>query len=609
MPDSRLPQSEQSHFIEVGFDGKPLRPTYVVSNKAHRFTFKAPVLLLGHAYHDGAPVAEAGYEVELENGRVITGRLDTEGKAEVKGMGSRPLRVRYGPDARPYEIVDDGTNPAYLSHFTRETPDAYVEAVRAGKIASTDTTAFAIEAVEWIWGTVKGGFNEKQTVSQILVDAVIGMIPLVGDVTAARDLLAVILGMAQDPKKRESEAEWLALTVLLLALIPVLGGALKGVGKLLLREVKSAEEAAAHLKEIIGVLNHLGLGNAVDWFRDLDLLHYGEPLLKAWRDLMHRLDGVLDAIPSKLKSVLPQRMLDALAKLRDRLRGVVVQGERMIPESVRDLSERLKAAQRHLYAGQWHAIPKDLTSKTWETEARLVNTPAGKRWAVEKRAHPQNGPEMFAKQEDWPDLLDETEIKYVEEVKPGKIIYKVIPCFSGPMRAVRLPQDTKIVRVVEGKKSPWGNWWCYALPESGREWREKLAVLDSFNGNGHYVEMTVPKGAELYAWEGKASSQVENALDEEATLGQYLQGGDIQLFIDFGFDANKNVVEAMAKKRGVPLEQLLEKKPTHWVDYMGLHVPEKIPRGEFLAPLEMTEKSTRPHRKASSDENKEENEE
>ena len=603
MSDSRPPQSGQSYLIEVGFDGKPLRPTYVESNKAHSFTFKAPVLLLGHAYHDGTPVAEAEYEVELENGRVITGRLDKEGKAEVKGMGSRPLRVRYGPDARPYEIVDDGTNPAYLAHFTRETPDTYMEAVRAGKSSSTDTTAFAIEAVDWIWDTVKGGFNEKQTVSQILVDAVIGMIPLVGDVTAARDILAVILGMAQEPKKRESQAEWLALTVLLLALIPVLGGALKGVGKLLLREVKSAEEAAAHLKEIIGVLNHLGLGNAVEWFHRLDLNRYGEPLLKVWRDLMRRLDGVLGAIPPKLKSILPPRMLGALAKLRDKLRGIVVQGEKMIPESVKDLSERLKAAQRKLYSGEWHAIPKDLTSATWEMEARLVNTPAGKRWAVERMAHPQNGPEMFVKRDEWPDLLDESNKTYVKkDLKSKALTYKVIPCFSGPMRAVKLPRDTKIIRVVEGKKSPWGNWWCYALPGSGKEWRENLAVLDSFNENGHYVEMTVPEGAELYAWEGKASSQVENALDEEATLGQYLQGGDIQLFIDFDFAANKKVVESMAKRQGIPLERLLEKKPTHWTDYMGLHVPEKIPRGEFLAPMELTEKSTRPHRKALSHE-------
>jgi hypothetical protein len=50
---------------------------------------------------------------------------------------------------------------------------------------------WALDASEWLWGTMQGAFNEKQTTSQIIVDAVVGMIPLVGDVTAARDLVAV----------------------------------------------------------------------------------------------------------------------------------------------------------------------------------------------------------------------------------------------------------------------------------------------------------------------------------------------------------------------------------------------------------------------------------
>ena len=47
-----------------------------------------------------------------------------------------------------------------------------------------------LSVTSWIWGTVKGGFNEQQTIGQIVVDAAIGMIPVVGDVTAVRDLLA-----------------------------------------------------------------------------------------------------------------------------------------------------------------------------------------------------------------------------------------------------------------------------------------------------------------------------------------------------------------------------------------------------------------------------------
>ena len=42
---------------------------------------------------------------------------------------------------------------------------------------------------------------------------------------------------------------------------------------------------------------------------------------------------------------------------------------------MKDLSERLRAAQRKLYQGDRHEIPKNLASNTWEIEARLVDVP------------------------------------------------------------------------------------------------------------------------------------------------------------------------------------------------------------------------------------------
>ena len=39
-------------------------------------------------------------------------------------------------------------------------------------------------------------------------------------------------------------------------------------------------------------------------------------------------------------------------------------GERMIPTAVRELNERLKTIQRHMYAGDYHEIPSSLRSST-----------------------------------------------------------------------------------------------------------------------------------------------------------------------------------------------------------------------------------------------------
>jgi len=584
-----LADKSQSHIIEVGFDGKPVQNAFFATGMTHRITFKTPVLLLDHRYHDDTPVAEAEYEIELENGQTLRGHLDEDGKAEIQGMGSRPLRVRYGLDPRPYEIVDDGTNPAYIAHFTKAESDA-MASPGTGKAQPPDAIAFGLEAMDWIWGTVKGGFNEKQTVSQIVVDAVIGLIPLVGDVTAVRDLVAIILGMVQDPKKRESKLEWLALVVLLFALIPFIGGAIKGVGKLLLKGGKEAAEASKHIREIVAFLNRLGVGDALQWLKELNLeSHMGE-LLGKWRELTHRLEMVLDSIQTRMKTILPKPMLEHLAGLKVKIMEVAQKGEKMIPDAVKDLHERLKAAQRQLYNGDWHEIPKNLTSETREVEAHLVDVPGGKKWTVENMHFPPNGRESFFKREDWPDLGSGGYVNV--DVATKKVTYKIIPCFHGPMRAVRIPGGTRIYRIIQGTERIFGPWWVYALPASGKEWREQLAVLKSFSRDGNYVELIVPPEG-LCIWEGKASSQVQNDLRFPNSEGQYMPGGQTQIFLDFGFEAKKSGLtnEEFIKRMEIKVER------TPWTDDYNsdaFNVPRKETETNFLGPFEIESKNRLP---------------
>lgn len=146
--------------------------------------------------------------------------------------------------------------------------------------------AVCADVGSWTWGTVQGAFNEKASITQIIVDAVIGMIPLVGDATAVSDLLAVIIGLSNDEEKRNSKWEWILLVVLLFALIPVFGGVVKGVGRIIL---KFAKEAAlltgaakmAHIRagaqEVVEFLNRIGVKNAEKWLLSLRISdHMGE---------------------------------------------------------------------------------------------------------------------------------------------------------------------------------------------------------------------------------------------------------------------------------------------------------------------------------------------
>jgi hypothetical protein len=138
-------------------------------------------------------------------------------------------------------------------------------------MTEAEEKGMVLEVADWLWGTVQGSFNQQQTTSQIIVDAVIGMVPLVGDVTAVRDLLAVVLRLARDPEKRNDKTEWMLLVVLLFALIPVVGGMVKGFGRLLLRA-----GAKTSITDVIKILNRIGTGNAVEWLKKLDLEDYLE---------------------------------------------------------------------------------------------------------------------------------------------------------------------------------------------------------------------------------------------------------------------------------------------------------------------------------------------
>ena len=115
----------------------------------------------------------------------------------------------------------------------------------------------SMEVGQWCWGTMQGAFNEKQTISQIITDAVIGMIPILGDVTAVRDLLAVSIGMSTDARKRQQVMEWVLLVVLVFALIPIVGGVIKGVGRLSLRVAGDAAKDEKLLSEVVEFLNRM----------------------------------------------------------------------------------------------------------------------------------------------------------------------------------------------------------------------------------------------------------------------------------------------------------------------------------------------------------------
>ncbi len=405
--------------------------------------------------------------------------------------------------------------------------------------------SIVLEVGGWLWGTIQGGFNEQQSVSQILVDAVIGMIPLVGDVTAARDLIAVVLRMVDHPEKRKDWVEWMTLVVLLFALIPVLGGAVKGVGRLL---IKYADDAARHLPELVALLNRIGVGDAVKYLKTLDFEKHVPDLMGKWRYFTQKLDQVLDEVLRKVRGWMPDEMVERLEALRRGLRELARLGDKMVPEALKELNRRLKLAQRALYQGEWNAIADNLTSASREVEARLVASTDGSppRWEFAEQPFPPTPFESHQHVDGWPVLNPEARLN----------IQRAHPCREAPTGNARSCACSTAPR----PSNPAGYYWAYRLPESGPQWRESSAVLDQWSKNGEYIEFIVPEEG-LIAWEGLIASQL--AATGEAA-GQVLKGGAVQLVIDFTHPENAHALPAVLAS---------PRKSTNWTGHLGLNLP------------------------------------
>ncbi|RFP19317.1 MULTISPECIES: hypothetical protein [unclassified Duganella] len=402
----------------------------------------------------------------------------------------------------------------------------------------------------WTWGTVQGAFNEKASITQIIVDAVIGMIPLVGDATAVRDLIAVVFGLADDEEKRNSTWHWVLLVVLLFALIPVFGGVVKGVGRII---VKVAEEAAhmaaaarmAHMvegaKEIIEFLNRIGVKNAEKWLLALRISDHMAPLVEKFTHLMGTLDGILLKTRSMIAGISPS-LANRIQQLRGGLVRVRDKGKEMIPIAVKEFDQKLREIQAYIRSGgettsrlALHEVATGQKVATRAEERRLVedgvlparSSRGGFNQNPASSLAPAKVSKYYKPEPGYPNLLR-------ADRETGQ--YNSVAAFSGKMINRELKDGEQIFRffgpprtthgVDVGEAWAGGAWWGVGPPpKSAKEWREMAAVLDSFNGDGFYVSARVVGNKGPKAVVGTVSEQFGTQIP-----GQYLPGGATQAF-------------------------------------------------------------------------------
>lgn len=458
--------------------------------------------------------------------------------------------------------------------------------------------AVCADVGSWTWGTVQGAFNEKASLSQIIVDAVIGMIPLVGDATAVRDLIAVIIGLSSSEEKRNSKWEWVLLVVLLFALIPVIGGVIKGVGRITINVAKQAAHLSgaakvSHMKagaaEIVEFLNRIGVKNAEKWLLLLRIADHSAEILEKLKTLTTTLDKILAKAGAKFDAIPGLRV--RIVSLRNGIVKVRRKADEMIPVAIKELDQQLREMQSFIRSGG--ETTSRLALHKTATGSRTV-TKTRERRMVENgllpartarggfRQNPASGRRMeelkkFYKPRDgFPNLMDQ---------KNPSGYHKNVAAFSGLVRNRQLKAGEEVFRffgpartthgVPVGESSAGGAWWGLgAPPKTAKEWREYAAVLDSFNGDGFLVSAHVVDRTGPNAVVGSVSEQFGKDIP-----GQYLPGGATQAFFYLDRDFSDALTKAGQEfTKGGKVSSIIDPKTgmqfifhrTGWTDANGI---------------------------------------
>jgi hypothetical protein len=461
-------------------------------------------------------------------------------------------------------------------------------------------------------GTVQGAFNEKQTVSQIITDAVIGMIPLVGDVTAVRDLIAVGSGLANDHKKREETMEWVLLVILIFALIPVIGGVIKGVGRLTLTAARAAATdtklLAKTADDIVQFLNRVGHKNAEAWFKSLNVLAYEAELLSKFRAFCDTIIvGILRCLV-RFHGWLPQSLVARMEQLQHSFEQLKALGEKMIPRALKELNEHLQQVQKYVRSGG-KPVPSRAEVMYAQTGRKTITYAEEARLIEGRTAKPIRHAGKY--QQNMASVHNPAALGRVYKYKPGfpnltKRVsedgryYPAVAAASGKITNEML-RNVSIYRsfgpetfthgVRVDKSFPAGTFWGIGSPpKTGEQWRGPAAVLDEWNGNGHLCVIHIPDNVEVPSCVSTVSEQFSKAI-----TGQYLEGGARQAVVEFEkdvFELASKLAKSGGGKATLPNGITVEVKASGWSSVNGTigYDETVVPFASIIERLGATEK-------------------
>lgn len=221
---------------------------------------------------------------------------------------------------------------------------------------------YVVGGMDWLKSVFFGEFADNRPLSAIVADMLVSFVPGVVIVTSARDAVAVILRMANHPKKREELMEWVLLCACLITIaLPIAmaaGGAMAAGAGAVVGGIAGSELGAAlravmlmliknsqRLVELVQFLQKFVKGDVLKFLRAVKFVQYEKCLQQTFTKILGKLVSIVSSLRTHLGSL---KYLDAvsasitkLAEWERKFYDVQQDALKQIPMALAELDSRL----------------------------------------------------------------------------------------------------------------------------------------------------------------------------------------------------------------------------------------------------------------------------
>lgn len=148
-------------------------------------------------------------------------------------------------------------------------------------------------------GALAGEFNNDPTVTEIVIDGIISLVPILDQIADGRDVAAHLYFMIAKGEYQKVW-RWIGLAFSLIGCVPELGTAIKSASKLLF---KVTAKALPDLKELLQLIGKILPNGSVSSFKSFMSQNWDKWVLQGiakWNEILNQLYGTVSLIPGVL---------------------------------------------------------------------------------------------------------------------------------------------------------------------------------------------------------------------------------------------------------------------------------------------------------------------